>query len=78
MAEDNANGEVIDRLNIIIRLLLERSADTDAPNIAQMIVRLDMMGLAPGEIASIIGKPSNYVTATLHTRKNRAKRKASK
>jgi hypothetical protein len=38
---------------------------------AEKIVKLNKIGVSPADIARILGKPANYVTATLSQRKTR-------
>lgn len=70
--EDNqkAFGEIVKRLNILIILSLD-AAQTDGCSMADKIVRLNNFGVSPTDIAKILGKPLNYVTATLSQRKTR-------
>ena len=53
---------ITQRLDIMIMLLLENGAD-GATSMAGKIHKLLGLGLTPSEVARIVGKPSNYVTA---------------
>jgi hypothetical protein len=65
---------VIVRLNVIINLLLDATEKPVAQSLK--IGRLDELGLGPSEIAAIVGKKSNYVSAVLNERKKRKPRRA--
>ena len=70
--EDNqkACSEIVKRLNILIALSLD-AAQNDGLSMADKIVKLNNFGVNPADIARILGKPANYVTATLSQRKTR-------
>jgi hypothetical protein len=58
------------RLNILIYLYL----DQKFPRVAEKIFKLSELSLNSGEIAAIVGKPANYVAATLSRSKGKAKK----
>jgi hypothetical protein len=62
------------RMDVLIALQLERPSETDT-SVASKVGALHELGLSPTEIAGIVRKPANYVTATLS---NRARRKKGK
>ena len=74
MKEDQIQKEILRRLDVLICLQLDRPPAETPPSIASKVRRLVDLGLAPAEVASILGKPVNYVTAILSTKKSRAKR----
>jgi hypothetical protein len=63
--------KIINRLNVLIVLELERAGGPDGVCLAEKISRLSELGLAPTEISDIAGKPINYITATLSRRKSK-------
>ena len=78
MDNDTLLKQVIRRLDVLIALQIESSGGPDAIRPAAKIRRLSELGLSSSDVASIVGKPINYVTATLSMEKKRAKRKESK
>ena len=74
MADTQFQEQLIRRLNILIRLLLEAIHRDGKPNVTKLILQLHAMGLPPSEIAAVLGKPVNQVTSALA--KKRAKKKA--
>jgi len=47
------------------------AGEKDGLSMAEKIVKLNKIGVSPADIARILGKPANYVTATLSQRKTR-------
>lgn len=70
MSKENFENEIVKRLNIVIHLLLEQRANSDESTTSK-IERLLKLGLSKAEVAAIIGKPINYVTAVTSTKKKR-------
>lgn len=66
---------VVKRLNVMIALMLDQMNEGQGTSMAAKIVKLSVLGLAPSDIAEIIGKPINYVTATLAQRNSTKKGK---
>jgi len=66
--------EVVRRLNILISLTLDTIDGGGSMAVATKIRRLCELGVPASEITGIVGKPMNYVTATLSQQKA-AKRK---
>ena len=67
--------QMLRRLDTLIAVMLDVTPTQGRVPVASKIQRLAGIGLAPAEIASILGKPTNYVTASLATkRKPTAKR----
>lgn len=64
------SDSVVKRLDVIILLLLE-SAPGGAETITRKIERLLEFGFSKPEVASIIGKPLNYVTAVTSSKKRK-------
>jgi predicted RNA-binding protein YlqC (UPF0109 family) len=63
---EKGEKEIIVRLNTIINLLLEISADKESNATAKERIRiLSKMGLSSGDIGRIIGKEARYVTANI-------------
>lgn len=61
-------SKILRRLDILIILELEKSQVSTSTPIADKIFRLSNLGIAPAEIGDILGKPVNYITATLSRR----------
>jgi hypothetical protein len=55
------------RLDVLIYLQLDQTF----PSMTQKVEKLSQAGLSAAEIGRIIGKPNNYVTATLSQGKKR-------
>lgn len=68
MRQDNTDQSVVKRLNVMIALMLDQVKEGQGTSMAAKIVKLAAFGLAPRDIAEIVGKPINYVTATLAQR----------
>lgn len=66
---ENLSTDIVSRLNILIALFLEQPPPQPRATIADKIRRLTHLGIAPSETARILGKPVNYVTASLSSRK---------
>ena len=78
MNEDISQKKITKRLDILISLLLDFASDKGSVSIAQKVERLSALGLAPSEIGEILGKKTNYISAVIHDRKKRVKKKGSK
>ena len=63
-------GQILERLNVLINIALDSRPDTPGM-VSSKISALSSMGLSPSEISRIVGKESNYVTATLSQAKKR-------
>lgn len=72
----DTEGEIVKRLNIIIHLLLEKGGNGDE-SMTSKIDRLLRLGLTQAEVATVVGKPVNYVTAIASKRKARARSKTT-
>lgn len=68
MHNEKLLNEIIKRLDILIMLELQKPLSENVPYVNR-IERLKSLSLTPAEIAKIIGKPTNYVTATLSKKK---------
>ena len=66
---------LVRRLDILISLMLDVGAGGPTVPISAKILRLLNLGLTPAEVAEIVGRSPNYVTAVIHTEKHKAKRK---
>jgi len=60
-------GDFARRLDVLIFLQL----DERYPSMTQKVEKLSQAGLSAAEIGRIVGKPSNYITATLSQGKKR-------
>jgi len=74
MKEDYFQKELLRRLDVLISLQLESPVADKQPSIASKVHRLINLGLTPREVAAIIGKPINYVTAVLATKRARLRK----
>lgn len=66
----DSDSAIVSRLNIIINLLLEQNPDGFSTT--SKIQRLLALGLSKADVAAVIGKPVNYVTAVTSTKKARS------
>ena len=66
--------EIIKRLDVLVALFLEQSSVKSTLSMTDKIGKLADFGVAPADIARILGKPLNYVTALLSQRKSRKKK----
>ena len=66
--------EIIKRLNILIALNLDHGIESGL-SMAGKIAKLNELGVTTADIARILGKPANYITAHLSQRKKRRKGK---
>lgn len=72
---DDANwDELRKRLNVIIQLLLEMTP-SGAESTTRKIEKLLDLGLSKSEVANVIGKKVNYVTAVTSAKKRSRSRK---
>jgi hypothetical protein len=62
-------ADIIRRLDLIIALLLDRPDPQSASNTTDRIVRLGELGASPAQIAQILNKPLNHVTASIAMRR---------
>ena len=78
MQNEESLGQIIRRLDVLILLQLENSSGGETATLAGKIRRLTELGLNAPEIASIIDKPLNYVTATISQQKKAARKRGKK
>jgi len=72
MSNEQVSDRLLKKLDVIILLLLE-SAPGGAETTTRKIERLLGFGFTKPEVASIIGKPLNYVTAVTSSKKKKIK-----
>jgi hypothetical protein len=78
MIRDNkSDEEIIKRLNILIALFIERSSAGTPLSMTEKIGKLNNLGVSQTDIARILGKPPNYITAILSQRKSKKKGKTN-
>ena len=77
MDEDALLKQVVRRLDILIALQLEAIGGAEAARPAAKIQRLIDMGIASSEVAAILGKSLNYVTATVSRKRKRSRKGGS-
>lgn len=76
MNNEKLVGQILRRLDILIFLQLEALSGKESVPISSKVLKLSEFGLRASEIANIIGKPANYVTAIISKkRKKRDKRR---
>lgn len=73
MEREELDKEIIKRLDILIALNLDQGAENGLL-MAEKIIKLHGLGVSTADISSILGKPSNYITATLSKKKAREKK----
>ncbi len=78
MEDSTLLRQIIRRLGILIALQIEGLGGPEAARPATKIQRLSELGLSASEIASILGKPINYITATLSRQKKSSQKKEAK
>ena len=78
MPETGLDNAIVRRLNALIMVALDSAGTSAGTTTRSKVDRLLAIGLEPAEVASIIGKPVNYITAiTAKARKaSRTKEKA--
>ncbi len=74
MKDDVLLEEILRRLAILISLELESADRLHSVSITEKIERLATLGLSAAEIGRILGKSTNYVTATVSRQAKAAKR----
>lgn len=72
--KDKFAEDMIKRLDILIGLFLDQSTAGTTLSMSEKIGKLADTGVPPTEIARILGKPLNYVTASLSQRKSRKRK----
>lgn len=78
MADDaDLLQKILRRMDILIILQMD-AADGSQTTTKSKIERLLDLGMAPAEVASVIGKPTKYVTAVMATAKSASKKKGGK
>jgi hypothetical protein len=63
MADAALDDAIVRRLNILILLSLDNAGSRAGLTTTGKVQRLVELGLEPAEVASIVGKPVNYITA---------------
>jgi hypothetical protein len=75
---DDFQKQLLKRLDLIIRLQLDRGLAENPPSTTSVVHRLFDFGLSAGEVAAIIGRPMNYITAISSAKKAKSKRAQNK
>jgi hypothetical protein len=78
MDDSKMSSDVIKRFNAIISLLLDLVGNTENISTTAKVQKLIDIGLTPAEVADILGKPTNYITAILATKRTRDVKKGGK
>jgi len=71
---DDFQRQLLRRLDLIIRLQLDRGTSEAVQSTTSIVHRLLDFGLSSSEIASIVGKPINYVTALSSAKRAKGKK----
>ncbi len=69
--DDNFRSDLLTRLDVLVALLLERTEPEWKVSTSDKIVKLTGLGVVPADVARILGKSTNYVTAALAVRRRR-------
>lgn len=77
MTDEQYKKGVWRRLDVLISLQLDAVPAESKVSVASKVERLSSMGLVPSEVASIIGKRTNYVTAVLAMKKKASRKVVS-
>jgi hypothetical protein len=67
--------QILRRLNLLVLLELDKVTPRSGTTISGKVHRLIGLGLQPAEVASVVGKPVNYVTAITSSAKKALKEK---
>jgi len=78
MGDERILRQVLRRLDVLIALELGNSPEGERISVAERISRLHELGLAPAEIASIIGKSTSHVTSALSKQRKSKKKGGQK
>jgi hypothetical protein len=71
---DEFQKQLIKRLDLLIRLQLDRGLPESPASTTSIVHRLLDLGFSSAETASIIGKPLNYVTALSSAKRAKARK----
>ena len=74
MGDTTIEEQILRRLNLLILMQLEKFAPDSRTTTTSKVQWLLGVGLQPVEVASIIGKPVNYVTAISSGARNTSKK----
>jgi hypothetical protein len=66
MDDSKMSSDVIKRFNAIISLLLDLVGNAENVSTTAKVRKLIDIGLTPANVADILGKPINYITAILN------------
>jgi len=67
--------QILRRLNLLVMLELDKVSSGSGTTTTSKVQWLLGLGLQPAEVASIVGKPVNYVTAITSTAKRTSMKK---
>ena len=67
---------LVKRLNTLISLMLEVASPDETASTTKKVERLISFGLSPAEVGEILGKPTNYISAVMHKKKKKTKKKS--
>jgi hypothetical protein len=70
--------QILVRLNLLVMLALDNALPGSETTTTSKVQRLLALGLQPAEVASIVGKPVNYVTAITANARAAAKKKENR
>jgi hypothetical protein len=76
--DERLGQDILLRLDAIVGLLLDHPAAEATPSTAAKILRLIDLGFAPPQIAALVRKPPNYVSAVIADSKKRKTRRTER
>ena len=78
MSDTSFQEQILRRLNLLLLLELDKVTPGPGTTITSKVQRLLGLGLQPAEVASILGKPVNYVTAITSNAQRASKKKENR
>lgn len=74
MDDSKFQTALLKRFNTLISLVLDVASPDRSVSITEKIQRLSDIGLTAAEIADILDKKTNYITAVIHRKKKRVEK----
>jgi hypothetical protein len=75
MRQQSIEEQILQRLNLLVLLQLDSESGTGSTTVTSKIQKLLGLGFSPAEVASILRKPVNYVTAVTSSARRTPTRK---
>ena len=76
MDDSKFQTTLLKRFNTLISLTLELVSSDKSTSMAKKVQHLLNLGLTPAEVGEILGKPTNYVTAVMYSKKKKIKKRS--